>query len=221
MNLLFDLDGTLTDPRVGIVACLKYAIESMGQTPPGDQELVRFIGPPLQDSLALLPGIDNEERVTRAVAFYRERFAETGLYENTVYPDIPHTLEQLIGRGATLYVATSKPTVYAARIIEHFGLSRYFRGVYGSELNGTRSSKSELIAHLLNTESMPAASAVIIGDRSHDMAGARANRVLAIGVLWGYGTREELVTAGADSLCEQPALLVDAVPNTRARQTTK
>jgi phosphoglycolate phosphatase len=211
MNILFDLDGTLTDPRVGIVACLKYAIESMGQVPPGDRELARFIGPPLQVSLASLAGIDNEEKVTRAVAFYRERFAETGMYENTVYPDIPQTLDALIARGATLYVATSKPTVYAARIVEHFGLSGYFRGVYGSELDGTRSNKAELIAHLLQTESMSGASAVMIGDRSHDMAGAKANGVFAVGVLWGYGSREELLAAGAAALCERPAKLVEAV----------
>jgi phosphoglycolate phosphatase len=211
MSILIDLDGTLTDPRVGIVACLKYAIESMGLTPPGDRELERFIGPPLQESLASLPGIDSAEQVTRAVAFYRERFGETGMYENTVCPDIPQTLEQLTSRGATLYVATSKPTIYAARIIEHFGLSRYFRRVYGSELDGTRSNKAELIAHLLRAESLPAASAVMIGDRSHDMVGARANNVFAIGVLWGYGSREELLGAGAAVLCERPALLPEAV----------
>ncbi len=211
MNILFDLDGTLTDPRVGIVACLKYAIESMGHQPPDDNDLARFIGPPLQESFASLPGIDSAEKVARAVAFYRERFTDTGLYENTVYPDIPQVLEQLIDRGAKLYVATSKPTVYAERIIDHFGLRRYFRRVYGAELDGTRSNKADLIAHLLATESLPAASAVMIGDRSHDMAGALANNVFAVGVLWGYGSREELMDAGAAVLCERPVLLTEAL----------
>lgn len=211
MNILFDLDGTLTDPRVGIVACLKYAIESMGLVPPADHELTRFIGPPLQQSLASLPGIDNAEKLAKAVAFYRERFAETGMYENFVYPDIPQTLEQLVNRGATLYVATSKATIYAERIIEHFGLSRYFCRVYGAELDGTRSNKAELIAHLLATEAIAQASAVMIGDRSHDMAGAQANGVYAVGVLWGYGSREELLGAGAAVVCERPALLAEAV----------
>lgn len=210
-NLLFDLDGTLTDPVVGIVACLKHAIVSMGLTPPGDRELARFIGPPLQESLASLPGIDSAEKVTRAVAYYRERFSETGLYENTVYPDIPQTLEQLMGRGATLYVATSKATVYAERIIDHFGLRRYFRRVYGAELDGTRSNKADLIAHLLATESLSVESAVMIGDRSHDMAGARANGVFPVGILWGYGSREELMAAGAAVLCERPSQLADAL----------
>jgi phosphoglycolate phosphatase len=211
MNILFDLDGTLTDPRVGIIACIQHAMISMGQVPPVARELERFIGPPLQESFASLPGIDSKEKVARAVAFYRERFAQTGMFENTVYPDIPQTLDELASRGATLYVATSKPTVYAERIVEHFGLGRYFRRVYGSELDGTRSNKAELIAHLLDAESISRASAVMIGDRSHDMVGAQANGVFAVGVLWGYGSRAELLGAGAARVCERPAMLADAV----------
>lgn len=211
MNILLDLDGTLTDPRVGIVGCLKHALQSMGQEAPDDRTLEGFIGPPLHDSFASLPGLDTRDKVARAVAFYRERFTVTGLYENTVYDGIPETLARLHDRGATMYVATSKAAVFAERIVEHFGLRKYFRAIHGAELDGTRSNKGELIAHLLKTESLSAADCAMVGDRSHDIAGARANGVVAVGVLWGYGSREELLAAGAATLCERPVLLADAL----------
>lgn len=211
MNVLLDLDGTLTNPREGILACLRHALHSIGFEPPGDRELERFIGPPLQDSLASLLDPKNKEQVSEAIAFYRERFVTTGMFENTVYPGIREALFTLRDRGATLYVATSKPHVFAERIIEHFGLSGFFRSIYGAELDGTRSNKIELIAHLLQAESLPREATVMVGDRSHDVTGAVANGVRPIGVLWGFGSREELAAAGAKVLCEQPAMLVEAV----------
>jgi phosphoglycolate phosphatase len=211
MNVLLDLDGTLTDPREGILACLRHALCSIGLHPPEDRELERFIGPPLQDSLASLLGPKNKDQVNDAIAFYRERFSTKGMFENAVYPGIREALVQLRDRGATLYVATSKPNIFAGRIIEYFGLGGFFRSIYGSELDGTRSNKIELIAHVLKAESLPREATVMVGDRAHDVAGARANGVRPIGALWGYGSREELTAAGAQVLCKQPSMLVEAV----------
>ena len=207
MNVLLDLDGTLTDPRVGIVGCIKHALNSLQLQCPSDAELARYIGPPLQESFRTLLNTTDPVRIDEAVALYRERFTVTGLFENTVYPGIAEALAALKAQGAVLYVATSKPTVYAVKIVEHFGLDSYFRAVYCSELDGTRSNKADLIAHILSCESVSPETAVMVGDRLHDMVGAKANGVLAVGVLWGYGSREELVTAGAASICASPATL--------------
>ena len=201
--MLLDLDGTLTDPRVGIVGCIKHALAGVSATCPSDAELERYIGPPLRDTFAQILGRD-EAQIAVAMRLYRERFAAIGMFENEVYPDIPLALGALQRLGARLVVATSKPKVYAERIIEHFGLGDYFRAIYGSELDGTRANKNELISHLLQAEGISPATAYMVGDRAHDMIGARANGVCAVGALWGYGSREELVAAGAIAVCERP-----------------
>jgi phosphoglycolate phosphatase len=211
MNVLLDLDGTLTDPREGILSCLRHALSSVGFHPPDDHALERLIGPPLQESLALLLGTENRARVSEALALYRERFSAKGIFENTIYPGIREALAEVRDRGATLYIATSKPTVFAERIVEHFGLGCHFRAIYGSELDGTRSNKVELIAHVLNAESPPRQVTVMVGDRGDDMVGATSNRVHPIGALWGYGSREELAAAGARALCHQPSMLAQDV----------
>jgi len=211
VDVLFDLDGTLTDPRQGIVACIRHALSSLALPSPDDRELERFIGPPLQQSFALLLGLEHQHRVNDAVALYRERFAATGLFENAVYPGIPEALAQLCERGARLHLATSKPLVYAERIVGHFGLRGFFRSIHGSELDGRRSDKGELIAHLLRVERVPHETGLMIGDRAQDVRGAQANDLPAIGVLWGYGSREELSAAGALRLCGRPALLAEVV----------
>jgi len=207
VNVLFDLDGTLTDPREGIVACLKHALRGVGQSSPPDAELLRYIGPPLRETFASLLGSAGPGAVEEAVALYRERFAATGIFENVVYPTVPAALAELQALGMTLYVATAKLQLFAERIVDYFGLAGFFHRVYGSELDGTRAIKSELIAYVLRTESLSPDSTVMVGDRAHDVRGAVANGVLPIGVLWGYGSREELTTAGATVLCAQPALL--------------
>jgi len=133
------------------------------------------------------------------------------MFENAVYDGIPSALEQLSSRSVDLYVATSKPLVYAQRILEHFGLAGYFRGFFGSELDGTRSNKGELIAHLLSVSGLRAEQTVMVGDRRHDIAGALQNHVFPVGVLWGYGSRKELTDAGARMLLHQPAALSQLV----------
>ena len=207
VNVLFDLDGTLTNPREGIVACLKYALTGMGHSCPADSELEQFIGPPLHESLAILLGSPDATQINSAVELFRRRFSSQGMFENTLYPGIHSALTTLRGRGAVLFVATSKPQIFAERIVEHFGLKNYFRAVYGSELDGTRSDKSHLIEHVLKAESLSSRSTCMVGDRAHDILGAKAHGVFSIGVLWGYGSYDELVTAGATVLCEEPAML--------------
>jgi phosphoglycolate phosphatase len=207
MHLLFDLDGTLTDPKQGIVACIRYALRSMDVEIAADVSLESYIGPPLRDTFRSLCGDDCD--VEAAVGFYRERFATVGLFENQVYDGIPLCLEQLRGRVKTIHLATSKPRIYAEQIIQHFGLERFFDVIYGSELDGRLDDKTELINHILKREKLDAANTVMIGDRSFDVVGARNNNVRAIGVLWGYGSEAELDLAGAHQICNHPAELSD------------
>lgn len=210
-HVIFDLDGTLTDPKPGITRCIAYALEKMGCAVPELDSLTWCIGPPLPDSFPKLLGRDDADDVAKAVALYRERFADVGLYENEVYAGIPEALAGLASHGCSLYVATSKPLVYASRILDHFGLTRFFSGVYGSELDGTRSNKADLLRFVVEQENLSPVQATMIGDRRHDILGAKANGLHSIGVLYGYGTQEELSEAGADALCETPDGLVKSL----------
>ncbi len=208
VSLLFDLDGTLTDPREGIVRCLQYALKELGHGSPPEAQLSRYIGPPLYESFAKLLNCTDATLIDRAVNLYRGRFAEKGIFENNLYPGITDTLSALQAKDYSLYVVTSKPTVFARRIIDHFGVHRFLQNIYGSELDGTRADKRELIGHVLAQENIHSIDAVMIGDREHDVKGALANKVRAVGVLWGYGSREELMQAGASALCETPESLL-------------
>jgi phosphoglycolate phosphatase len=207
MNLLFDLDGTLIDSRAGIILAMRFALQQIGRTAPADAVLERFIGPPTQDTFNALVGADDVGLVAEAIRLYRVQYSERGLFDATVYPGIVPPLSAFQSRGWHLYVATSKPVVFAARIAEHFGLTRYFRGIFGSEFDGTRSDKTELLHYIVLTERLEPTRTVMIGDREHDIRGARANSLYSIGALWGCGTRDELVAAGADALCDAPANL--------------
>ena len=200
---LFDLDGTLTDPREGITRCIAHALERMGVATPPLADLEFAIGPPLRASLARLLGTDSREAVEIALAHYRERFADVGLFENAPYEGIDEALRALAASGATLVVATSKPAIYARRIVEHFALGVHFAEVHGCELDGTREDKRDLIAHILPHHGFDAARAVMIGDRGVDMIAARHHGLGAVGALWGFGSRDELLEAGAQSLCER------------------
>jgi phosphoglycolate phosphatase len=209
--LLFDLDGTLTDPRPGIVGSMRHALESLRRACPPDDVLASYIGPPLRGTFAALLDTADRTRVEEAMRLYRERYGTLGLFENEVYPGIAAMLDEAQGAGSTCFVATAKPAVYAARIVEYFALARHFAGVYGPELDGRLDDKAELLAHLLKTERIAAESCVMIGDRANDVLAATTNGIRAIGVLWGYGTERELRDAGADRLCAAPAELVACV----------
>lgn len=210
-NVLFDLDGTVTDSREGIIACLKYALAESGCDCPNDVTLASHIGVPLKECFPILMASNDAVRVDAAIALYRERFALQGMFENMLYPGILAVLPRLRDLGAALFVVTSKPRVFAERIVHYFQLGSHFRAVYGSELDGTRSSKVDLIRYVLDAESLSPESTCMVGDRAQDMAGALANGVFPIGALWGYGSRAELVEAGARVLCETPALLREVV----------
>ncbi|WP_156317591.1 HAD family hydrolase [Bacillus sp. CHD6a] len=193
--ILFDLDGTLSDPKEGITKSVHYALEKMDILEPDTDKLETFIGPPLQVSFAEYYGFDQKES-ERAIDFYRERFKEKGMYENVLYPSIHLLLASLKESGYVLVVATSKPTVFAEQIIKHFELEQYFQLIVGSNLNGTRSSKTEIIQHILDkyTEFYPN-DFVMIGDRKHDIIGAKNTGIDSIGVTYGYGSREEIKEA--------------------------
>jgi phosphoglycolate phosphatase len=213
--LLFDLDGTLTDPRPGIVGCIRFALGQLTVTCPGDDVLAGYIGPPLRATFAKLLDTNEALRIEEAMAFYRQRFAESGLFENHVYDGVPAMLERTGRASAAMYVATSKPAVYADRIVKHFGLAGHFRKVYGPELDGLYDDKAQLLAHLLAEERVAPDAAVMIGDRAADVRAAKANGLQSIGVLWGYGSAQELVDAGADVLCRTPENLAGHLENQR------
>lgn len=206
--IFFDLDGTLTDPKIGITRSIQYALNKLAHpTIPTEDELTWCIGPPLRGSFAKLLGSDTSADL--AVSYYRERFSDVGLYENGVYAGVAEVLTALGGSGRRLFVATSKPHVFAERIIDHFGLRHHFERVFGSELDGTRVDKSHLLQYALKETAVDPSRAIMVGDRSHDIVGARNNAMSAIGVLYGYGSAEELTAAGALHLCARPRAVLD------------
>ena len=206
-TILFDLDGTLTDPGEGITRSVSYALKSFGIHVPDRKELYPFIGPPLLDSFMEFYGF-SEKEARQAVEKYREYFREQGIFENELYPGVPEALEKLKQAGSRLVLATSKPEPYAKIILEHFRLGGYFDFAFGSQLDGTRSKKGEVIAHALrHCGKGPEEKALMVGDRKHDVQGALENGLLCAGVLYGYGSREELEQAGARWILETPAEL--------------
>ena len=205
--VLFDLDGTLTDPKPGITECIRHALGGLGRTPPPAEELLWCIGPPLSASFATLLETTDETLIARSLALYRERFGTVGLYENAVYPGIPEAVAAVRAAGFATFVATSKPHVYARRIVEHFGLDTLFDGVYGSEMDGTRVEKADLIAYALAEQRLAPGRVLMIGDRQHDMIGARRCGVRAIGVSYGYGSEAELRAHGAEAIAPAPAAI--------------
>jgi phosphoglycolate phosphatase len=202
-NILWDLDGTLTDPKEGIIKCIQYALEKFGLTTPADSTLDWCIGPPLHESFKQLAPSSSKDEIDLLVNYYRERFAGTGLYENKIYPVISEVLAEL-SQSKKLFLATSKPHIFANRILIHFEIAKYFHKVYGSEISGERSDKAELIEYILKQEKLDPENVYMIGDRRHDVIGAKKNKVESIGVTWGYGGREELLSSEADIIFDNP-----------------
>lgn len=199
-TILFDLDGTLTDPKEGILNSVEYSIRKFGIKVDRREALLPFIGPPLQESFQNFFGF-NSEQAWQAVQYYREYFAEKGLFENYVYPGIPELLVKLNKDHHTLAVATSKPTIYSERILEQFKLKKYFQLVIGSNLDGTRVAKTEVIREALAELPVFAKESIImVGDREHDIIGAKNNQISSVGVIYGYGSEDELKAAGAEYL---------------------
>lgn len=212
-TILFDLDGTLTDPGLGITNSVMFALERFGIHESDRQKLYPFIGPPLWDSFMRFYGMSREE-ADRAVTVYREYYADRGLFENTVYPGIPQMLEDLRVQGKTLAVATSKPEGFSVKILEHFGLAKFFDRIAGASMDQSRSRKADVIRYALSE--LPQAdprTTVMVGDREHDVLGAREVGLPCVGVLYGYGNCPELEAAGALSIAEN----VEALKNFLSR----
>ena len=191
---LFDLDGTLTDPQTGITRCIAHALAELDEPVPDSSALCDWIGAPLHQTFQHHLG--SRDRADEALRFYRERFSTIGLFENVVFDRMTDTLAAIRDHWDRLYVVTSKPRPFAQRIIDHFDLTDFFDGVYGSELDGRFAEKTDLMGYVLKHESVDAAGAVMIGDRRYDIAAAAAHDVRSVGVLWGFG-----VNAPTRSMC--------------------
>ncbi len=213
--VLWDLDGTLTDPGLGITNSVMYALEKAGAEIPPREELYRFIGPPLIWSFMNFCSF-SEEKARQAVADYREYFTDRGIFENELYPAIPAALKTLRDAGYTLAMATSKPEDFARRIAVHFGFFDDFALITGSLRDETRLSKGEVIAAVLEKLPAKASECIMIGDREHDVIGAKEHNMPVIGVLYGYGSREELEAAGADYIVSTPQEAVELILSGKA-----
>ena len=197
-TFLFDLDGTLTDPKIGITKSVQYALESFDIIIKDLDDLLCFIGPPLRQSFKDFYGF-NDENIEKAVEKYREYFIPKGIYENTMYAGIDTVLKELSDTGKTLMIATSKPTILAKTVLSHFDLEKYFVFISGSEMDGVRSDKSEVIQYAVEQNNITDLSGcIMIGDRKHDIIGAKTVGIKSIGVLYGYGDYDEMAKAGAD-----------------------
>lgn len=200
--LFFDLDGTLTDSAEGILNSIEYALGKFGIIVSDKNELNRFLGPPLVDAFMEFYGF-TEEKAKQTVVYYRERFREIGIFENTVYDGIPKLLETLKSKGYKLVMATSKPEEYAKRIADHFDLTKYFTYIAGATFDGKIGTKKEVIEYAISTLNIQNKSDILmIGDRHHDVEGSKALGIECLGVLYGYGSRDELEKAGAAYIAE-------------------
>jgi phosphoglycolate phosphatase len=201
--ILFDLDGTLTDPGIGITNSVAHALAHWNIEVKDRAELYKFIGPPLSDSFMRYYGFTEEDAI-HAIAVYREYFSVKGLYENEVYPGIPELLESLKAQGKTVVLATSKPEKFAVEILRHFGLYDYFDIIAGASMDESRNKKADVIAYAISQMKNPDLSRMImIGDREHDILGAKQIGIDSIGVLYGYGDRAEHEKAGATYIAER------------------
>jgi len=213
MNVLFDLDGTLTDPAQGIVRCIKYSLATLQLSCPPDDELTSYIGPPLRQTFISLCNSADGVLIERAIAIFRERFSTVGLFENIPYSEVPNMLQQLNSDSYRLFVATSKPQVFAERILQHFGLADHFEEICGNDLEGRLDDKAELLRQLLVNRSLDPTETVMVGDRKHDVIAAKKNDLISVGVTYGYGSSVELIEAGVDYLCHSPTEVVSLISN--------
>jgi phosphoglycolate phosphatase len=200
MQLMFDLDGTLTDSREGVTRCIQHALIESGIAPPPIEELTRYVGPPLSDSFALLLGTSDPQRIERAIAAYRRRFEQVGMFENRLYPGIAEMLVTFGVAGHAMCVVTAKPHAYARQILEYFGIARLFCGVYGPALGAREYTKTSLIHEACMAASVRFEGAIMIGDRAEDVHGAKSNGLRSVAVTWGYGDRKELEAAQPDRI---------------------
>ena len=202
-HLFFDLDGTLTDPKEGIANCFLYAFKELDLPAPSEATLDSFIGPSLQESFSQVFGSEEKEKIQLAIRLYRERYKDIGLFENRPYEGISELLNTAKANSDRLWVATTKPVGFAKRILEKFNLHHFFDGIYGAELDGTRSDKAELLSYIQSCEKI-SGSGAMIGDRKFDILAGKAHGYKTVGVTWGYGSRDELTEHGVDLLVDSP-----------------
>lgn len=210
-SVLLDLDGTLVDSQPGIFASCLAALRALGHDPGEALDIKRAIGPPLEEMMHALLQARGDDRLGEAVAAYRQHYGEIGLLGSEPYPGIRGALGEMQRAGLRIYLATSKREVFARRILENLKLATYFDGIYGSVPGGALDHKPELLAHILSEQDICASRSLMVGDRRHDIAGAHAVNMRSVGVLWGYGSRDELEAAGADQIVEQTADLARMV----------
>ncbi|MBK8160738.1 MAG: HAD hydrolase-like protein [Rhodospirillaceae bacterium] len=210
-SVLLDLDGTLIDSCPGILASCQAALRALGHEPDEALDVRRFIGPPLEEILHVLLQPYGDDRVDAAAIAYRQHYGESGYRSSIPYPGIGKALEEIKFAGLQVYLATSKRAVFAHRILDHLKFAAYFDGIHGSVPSGKLDHKPELLAHVIAQHGLSPSHCLMVGDRRHDVAGAHAVGMRGLGVLWGYGSREELETAGADQLVESPADLSSAI----------
>jgi phosphoglycolate phosphatase len=207
LSILIDLDGTVVDSKPGILASYDVALRSLGHRP-DSMDVGALIGPPLEEALTEILGRFGDDRVAEAARAYRDHYGKAGFLETTVYPGLVAALDELRALKATLYIATSKRRIFAEQILAHLGLVHLFAGVHGSEPGGAVDRKADLIADVLRRRDLSAERCLMVGDRRQDAEGARANRVSAVGVLWGYGDRDELESAGVMHIATHPTELI-------------
>jgi phosphoglycolate phosphatase len=210
-SVLLDLDGTLIDSQPGILASSLAALRALGHEPDETLDIKRVIGPPLEDMMRILLQPFGDGRLDEAVAAYRQHYGDSGFLGSEPYPGIGSALEEMQQAGLRIYLATSKRETFASRILNHLGFARYFDGIHGSVPGGGLDHKPELIAHVLSQHDILPAHSLMVGDRRYDISGAHAVGMRGLGVLWGYGSRDELETAGADRLVESTADLARTV----------
>jgi phosphoglycolate phosphatase len=210
-SVLFDLDGTLTNPRVAITSSMAHALAEVGAPVPPIEELVWCIGPPLRQNFGRLLGLDRAHLVERAAQAYLTRYAIEGVRETIEYPGIDAMLRAIGDAGPRIYLATTKFVDHAEEVLIAFSLRQYFEGVFGARSDGSMGDKRELLKHIIEKTGIDPARAVMIGDREHDIVGAKANGISTIGVTYGFGSREELEKAGADAICESPAAILSLI----------
>jgi phosphoglycolate phosphatase len=209
--VLLDLDGTLIDSQPGILASFVATLRALGHKPDDNFDIEQMIGPPLQDALRGLLLRYDDDRVDEAVSAYRQHYGDSGLFESQLYPGIDGALRQLRQAGLQIHLATSKREIFARRILEHMKVAEYFDGIYGSVPGGELDHKPELLAHIVDCHDLEPSHGVMVGDRRYDIVGAHAVGMRGLGVLWGYGSRDELETAGADRLVPSTAELARTV----------
>jgi phosphoglycolate phosphatase len=210
-SVLLDLDGTLIDSQPGILASCLAALRALGHEPDDTLDIKHVIGPLLEDGMRILLQPYGDDRVDEAVAAYRQHYGESGLFGSEPYPGIGSSLQEMRQAGLRIYLATSKREIFASRILHHLGFAPYFDGIHGSVPGGELDHKPELLAHILSQHDVLPSRSLMVGDRRYDMSGAHAVGMRGLGVLWGYGSRDELETAGADQLVESPADLARTV----------